>query len=95
MKVKFTDSAIEDIQDILSWYTSQLAPDIGQQLVTEIIERAQTLADHPNIGRVVPEYANPNIRELIHPPLRVIYEKDKSLIAIVRVWRSERMLQLP
>lgn len=94
MKVQIFPSAFADLQDILNWYEAQSAPDVGRQLVTEIFERTETLRDHPNIGRVVPEYSNPNIRELIHPPFRVIYQQEKSLIAIVRFWRSERILQL-
>ena len=95
MKVQIFPSAFADLQDILNWYESQSAPEVGRQLVTEIFERIETLSDHPDIGRVVPEYSAANIRELIHPPFRVIYLKEESLIAVVRVWRSERILQLP
>ncbi len=94
MKVQISLSAVEDLQNILNWYESQLATDVGLQMVAEILVRTETLADHPDIGRVVPEFSNDNIRELIHPPFRVVYLREKSLISVVRIWRSERILQL-
>ena len=58
-------------------------------------ERIQTLRDHPDIGRVVAESADPKLRELIHPPFRVVYLRENTAIHVIRVWRSERLLVLP
>jgi len=44
---------------------------------------------------MVPEFNTANIRELIHKPFRVVYLRESSSIFIVRVWRSERILELP
>lgn len=54
----------------------------------------QALADHPDMGRVVPEFEQPFLRELIHPPFRIVYRRDPQRVRIVRVWRSERLLNL-
>ncbi len=35
------------------------------------------------------------IRELIHPPFRVVYLREFDSIHLIRVWRSERILRLP
>ena len=51
------------------------------------------LATHPDIGRIVPEFNTPNLRELIHPPFRVVYWRDKERVTIVRVWRSRKLPQ--
>jgi len=55
----------------------------------------EVLADHPDIGRVVPEFDQPFLRELIHPPFRIVYRRDPFRVRIVRVWRSARLLRLP
>lgn len=49
------------------------------------------------MGRKVPEFDTPKLRELIHPPFRIVYryDMDAQKISVVRVWRSERMLKLP
>ncbi|MDX2427216.1 MAG: type II toxin-antitoxin system RelE/ParE family toxin [Xanthomonadales bacterium] len=89
MKVRLTDSAINDLQELLLYYEEQSVPQAGQRFVTEILDRIDTLIDNPDIGRIVPEFATDNIRELIHKPFRVVYLRESSIISIVRVWRSE------
>jgi plasmid stabilization system protein ParE len=95
VKVRLTDSAINDLQELLLHYQEQLVPQVGQRFVAEILERIETLIDNPDIGRVVPEFSADNIRELIHKPFRVVYLRESSTIFIIRVWRSERILELP
>ncbi len=46
------------------------------------------------IGRKVPEFNEKNIRELILPPFRIVYLKEEKAINIIRIWRSERLLNL-
>ena len=95
MKISLTDSAVNDLRELHLYYEEQLVPQVGQQIVAEIFDRIETLADNPDIGRVVPEFATDNIRELIHKPFRVVYLREPTSIFIIRVWRSERILELP
>ena len=95
MKVRLTESAINDLQELLLYYEEQLVPQAGQRFVTEILDRIDTLIDNPDIGRIVPEFSTDNIRELIHKPFRVVYLRESSMVSIVGVWRSERILELP
>ena len=95
MEVRLTDSAINDLRELLLYYEEQLVPQVGQRFVTEILDRIDTLIDNPDIGRIVPEFSTDKIRELIHKPFRVVYLRESSIISIVRVWRSERILELP
>jgi plasmid stabilization system protein ParE len=94
-RVGFAESALSDLTGIQEWYTEQGVPEVGDQLVAEIFQRVEALADHPEIGRIVPEFDQPFLRELIHPPFRAVYRRDPSRVRIVRVWRSERLLRLP
>ena len=95
MKVRLTESAINDLRELLLYYEEQLVPQVGQRFVTEILDRIEILIDNPDIGRVVPEFSTDNIRELIHKPFRVVYFQESPAIFIIRVWRSERILELP
>ncbi len=70
-------------------------PIIGEQFVVSIIDHIQTLSNNSDIGRKVPEFDEDKIRELIHPPFRIVYLREKNSIHIIRVWRSERLLELP
>jgi toxin ParE1/3/4 len=95
VKVRLTDSAINDLRELHVYYEEQAVPHVGQRFVTEILDRIETLADNPDIGRVVPEFSTDDIRELIHKPFRVVYLRESSTISVIRVWRSERILELP
>lgn len=95
MKVFISRLAFSDFENIKGYYKDEGAPDIGEQYIVSIIDHIQTLGNNPDIGRKVPEFDQEKIRELIHPPFRVVYLREKSSIHIIRVWRSERLLVLP
>jgi plasmid stabilization system protein ParE len=95
VKIYFSDSALNDFEDIKDYYIEKEVSHIGEQFVSSIVEHIETLIDNPDIGRMVPEFEEPKIRELIHPPFRVVYLREIKSIHVVRVWRSERVLVLP
>ena len=95
MKVCLTNSVVNDLRELHHYYEEHLVPEVSQRFVAEILDRIETLSENPDIGRVVPEFATNNIRELIHKPYRVVYLRESSSIFVIRVWRSERILELP
>lgn len=95
MKIYISDSAFSDLEDTRVYYSEQGVPQIGQDFLIAIFEHIETLNDHPYIGRIVAEFDGEKIREIIHPPFRVVYLIEEKLIHIIRVWRSERLLKLP
>ena len=95
VSITFADSAVSDLQDILTYYEEQSIPDIGKRLLAEIIDDIELLKGQPDMGRMVPEFELEYLRELIRPPFRIVYRRDKKGVRIVRVWRSERLLKVP
>ena len=94
-RVAFAESAIVDLEDVRAWYVEQGVPQTGERLLTEILSQAERLAVFPESGRVVPEFGMATLREVIHPPFRIVYRLDGDWVRVVRVWRSERLLRLP
>lgn len=90
--IEVAQSARDEMRDILDWHASQDVPDVGTRLVLEIIDRVRQLAVFPDSGRVVPELETPWLRELEHPPFRIVYRRDEGRVTVVRVWRSERSM---
>ncbi len=93
--ISFAESALRDLEEAQAWYAEQGVPDVGARLVSQVLQRTETLVDHPDIGRVVPEFDQSVLRELIHPPFRIVYRCEPQRVRVVRVWRSERLLRLP
>jgi toxin ParE1/3/4 len=93
--IRFAESALADLESIRAWYAEQGVPEVGERLVGEIVAGLEARADHPDLGRIVPEFDQPFLRELIRPPLRIVHRRDPKQVRVVRVWRSERQLEVP
>jgi len=93
--ISFAESALRDLEAVQAWYVEQGVPEVGARLVDDVFQRVQALADHPDMGRVVPEFDQAFLRELIYPPFRIVYRRDPQRVRVVRVWRSERLMRLP
>lgn len=93
--ITFAASAHRDLKDISEYYKGEGVPDAGRRIASGIISAIEALADHPDMGRVVPEFNAESLRELIRSPYRIVYRKDMAKVRIVRIWRSERLLKQP
>jgi toxin ParE1/3/4 len=92
--IRIAESAFADLESIRAWYAEQGVPDVGERLLGEIVASIEALADHPDMGRIVPEFDQPFLRELIRPPFRIVYRRDPKHVRGVRIWRSERLLDV-
>ena len=92
IRIEFAQSAQDDMLSLMAWYSSQQAPDVAKRMVAAIIARVEQLAMFPDSGRVVPEFETPWLRELELPPFRIVYRRDEALVTVVRIWRSERLM---
>lgn len=95
MKVSLSESALADLSSIATYYTEQGVADIGSGIIADLIRQIEMLRAHPDLGRVVPEFDTPSLREIIHPPFRIVYRRESNRVSVVRVWRGERLLKLP
>ena len=92
-RVSFAESAVVDLEGIRLWYADQHVPDVGERIIRDVLTQAERLANFPKSGRIVPEFASPELRELIRPPYRIVYRLDDRRVRVVRVWRSERLME--
>ncbi len=93
--ISFASSAVTDLEDIQAYYNNEKVPDVGKRLTDEIIAQIERLAAHPLSGRIIPEFNIEHLREIIHPPFRIVYRYDKKRVRIVRIRRSERHMKMP
>ncbi len=93
--VVLTERALSDLEELTAWYTEQGRTEAGARIVADILNQLERLANFPDLGRVVPEFSHPLLRELVRPPFRIVYRREREAVRILRVWRSERLLRLP
>ena len=94
-RVSFAFSAVTNLKEIRSLNAGRQVPDVGERLVREIVDAVLRLADFPESGRVVPEFGLVQLREVIHPPVRIVYRLDAERVRVARIWRSERPMTMP
>ncbi len=91
VKIIWTEIAIEDLKIIYS-YISRDSKKYAEKLTNKIIERIEQLENFPNSGRIVPEFNNIQIRELIEGNIRIVYFYQTIIIAILRIHHSSQLL---
>jgi toxin ParE1/3/4 len=93
MKVIFSVAAHKDLIDIVK-YISKDKPKAAQNWAAEIKTSVLKLGDFPHFGRIVPEYSDDSIREIIKGQYRIVYKIDdeKETIVILAVHHSKRLL---
>lgn len=67
-------------------------PERAMSFGYELISETDRLRDFPDLGRIVPEYENQRLREIIFSPYRIVYRvnHDRKICEIARVWHSAR-----
>lgn len=92
-RVAFTPRARTHLR-LIREHIARDSPAAAGRMVQCIRHQAASLADFPRRGRVVPEYDDPAIRELIVAPYRVVYRHDaaRSLIQIIAVYHGSQLM---
>jgi toxin ParE1/3/4 len=90
-KIILSPRAIQDLQEIVR-YISFDNPVRAESFGRELIAKTKTLASFPEIGRVVPEFGDPDTRELIYYSYRIVYRvrREKQVIEVSRFWHGAR-----
>ena len=77
---------LEGIREYIALDSSRYA----DLVVERIIAAVERLRAFPESGRVVPERDDPQIREVIVRPYRVVYRHRKGEVEIATVFRASR-----
>jgi toxin ParE1/3/4 len=90
-KLIWSPASRDDLRDIVSFISRdsrQRAETFGYRRITD----TDKLESFSEIGRVVPEYGVPTIREIIVRSYRVVYRvnHERKLVEIARVWHAAR-----
>lgn len=88
-KIIWTEPALEDLCDIID-YIAKDSIIYAQRFGTQVVEAPRRLELFPNCGRIVPEFDDEKIRELIFGSYRIIYSVKKDLCYINAVIHASR-----
>jgi plasmid stabilization system protein ParE len=88
--IKWSPQAIRDVESIRD-YIAQDSPRYAELTVGRILAAVERLHAFPQSGRAVPERGNPEIREVIVGPFRVVYRCRVGVVEIATVFRASRL----
>ena len=93
VEIKWTQLALKDLEEI-EGYIAQDSHAYAVITIEKIFSRISALAKHPLSGRIVPEFENKNLRELIEGNYRIVYFIiNNKEISIARIHHSARLLK--
>jgi toxin ParE1/3/4 len=90
-RVSWSARALRDVEAIAD-YIALDSPAYAKAVVKRIVNVTRTLSSFPNSGRTVPEFQDPQIREIFAYSYRVIYRLDKEDVLVVAVIHGKRDL---
>lgn len=90
-QLMWSPAARLDLRDIFT-YVADDDPAAAAKFVQSVLQAVERLPDFPQSGRIVPEFGDPLVREVIRRPCRIVYRINQAATAveIVRIWHSRR-----
>ena len=91
IEVRWTPQAADDLQAIHD-FIARDSPRYARAEVERILAAVDRLEIFPDSGRVVPEYERDDIREVIEPPYRLVYRRQRDALFVLMIFRASRSI---
>lgn len=91
-RIIWTEPALDDLKETVE-YIARDSPSYAARFASRIVEAPRKLESFPRLGRVVPEFQDQDIRELIYGSYRIIYTIRGDVCYIVSVIHGSRDIQ--
>jgi len=87
----WSPSARLDLKELVA-YIGESRPEAAHRFVRKLFDSVAHLAEFPESGRIVPEFDQRDLREVIRRPCRIVYriKQEVEVVEIVRVWHAAR-----
>ncbi len=93
MRTEFSPQALADL-DAIALYIARDDPDTALAWADKLVDRAERAARAPRGGRIVPEWGDPDIREVFLKAYRIIYRIEATRILVLTVFEGHHRLRL-
>lgn len=88
--VRWTEQAVADVKAIRR-FIERDSLRYGRIVAERLVEATEHLESFPSSGRIVPDLARPDIRELIVGEYRIVYRLKADVAVLLTVFRSSRL----
>lgn len=80
---------LQEIEEFIARDNFQMAIEFTDKLISI----AETIPDNPEKGRIVPELAIEQIREVLYKGYRIVYNRKEKSIDILTVFEGHQLLK--
>jgi len=91
IKLRWTTQAVEDMEAIWKFIAND-SDAYADLVVARLLESVERLEHFPRSGRIVPELSDPQLREIIESPYRIVYRVHNETVEILTVFRASRLM---
>jgi toxin ParE1/3/4 len=89
-QIIWSPQALRDMKAIRAYIAAE-SPHVAELVVGRIVKTVERLEAFPGSGRTVPERNDPEIREVIESPYRIVYRMRVGAVEIVTIFRASRL----
>src|SRR5262245_4373405 len=93
LAVEFSPQAEGDLEDI-ALYIARDNPLAAEAWVQKLMVAAEKAAYSPRGGRMVPEFEDPDIREVFLKSYRLVYRVEALRILVLTIFEGHRKLRI-
>ena len=92
MKIYWSPLAVESLEEIYEYISNDNVA-AAQNLIENIFDKVESLADNSERGRIVPELYREDVRELFEGEYRIIYKLESKKLFILTIRNFKQLLQ--
>lgn len=93
MRIVWSPLAIDRASEIAQ-YIAMDKPSAAENWINTIFTKVERLEFLPEIGRIVPEVNNRQIRELVYGNYRIIYRIETEQVSILTIRHGKQILPI-
>ena len=91
-KIRWSPKAADNLEKICE-YISQDSEHYAAFFAQKVVAIIKNIPHFPKAGRIVPEYGNENLREIIFQNYRIVYRLKDDLIEIAAISHCAKQLE--
>jgi plasmid stabilization system protein ParE len=90
-EIRWTPQAADDLQAIHD-FIARDSPRYARAEIERVLAAIDRLEAFPNCGRIVPEYRQDDVRELLERPYRIVYRTRAGSAIVLMIFRASRLI---
>lgn len=92
LKILWTENAIQDLLSIKA-FIAQDSIDRAEEWIAELYTAGESLSHLSGRGRIVPEFSQEILRELLIENYRLVYRVNSTTVEIITVFEGHRQFK--